>query len=193
MNFSSDIKRILKELCSSIDERGELSASIRGMIYRNIEKFSNHQSFLKGHYLRAKLELICARKVLENWESCELTDNSARELLDIAEYYLNNQGNIKYLEQLENRSSNLYEKAENIMCEGEQYFIAAYAAFSCVSAVGTLMYDVSFDCLGIPELEIDFDEWTAAFYASTSYCGGAVWEVGAGDDFKRRECRGMVS
>ncbi|BAY81742.1 hypothetical protein NIES267_12190 [Calothrix parasitica NIES-267] len=135
------MKQILEEFLLSIDERGELPASIRGTIYREIEKFSNCKTTSNGHYLRAKLELICARKVLVNWESCKLTDNSASDLLEIAENYLQNQGDVK---ELENRSSLLYAQAENIMIEGEENFVAAYAGFACVSAALCVLYDISF-------------------------------------------------
>lgn len=181
--FTLAIKQILEEFHLSVDERGELSASIRGKIYKEIEKFSNHKTSSNGHYLRAKLELICARKVLVNWESCKLTDNSARELLNIAEKYLQNQGDTH---ELENQITILYTQAENIMDEGEENFVAAYAGFACVSAAYCVLHDISFETLGIPEIEVDCDEWTASFYASTSYCGGAVWEEGVGDNLKRR-------
>ena len=166
----------------SINERGELPASIRGTIYREIEKFSNRKNPHNSHYLREKLELNCASKVLVNWESCQLTDNFANELLDIVENYLQNQGDTK---ELENRTNSLYAQAENIMYEGEDNFVAAYAGFACISAAYCVLYDIPFETLGIPEIEVDYDEWTASFYASTSYCGGAAWEENVGEDLTR--------
>lgn len=65
--------------------------------------------------------------------------------------------------------------------------MAAYAGFAYISAVNSVLYDINFDTLSIPEIESDPDDWTACFYASISYCGGATWEEGVGDDLKRRE------
>ena len=61
------------------------------------------------------------------------------------------------------------------------------ANHTCISAVHTVLYGIKFDVVGKPEIEIDPDEWTACFFASATYCGGASWEQGIGDDLKRRE------
>lgn len=85
----------LKEFNFSFDERGEIPAYYRHKIYKEINKFSASKTLDNGHYLRAKLEIMCARKVLVNWEYCELTNNSARKLLDIAEKFLHSQADKK--------------------------------------------------------------------------------------------------
>ncbi|MEZ2277234.1 MAG: Imm5 family immunity protein [Microcoleus sp.] len=177
------VKEILEEGRSNIDPRGELSPSFRGKLYKIINNFCGSPS-QNAHLIRARLELNCAWKVLENWEACELTNDSARKILEMAEEFLRGECDKKTLETTKNF---FYTEVENLMNNGQEYFIAAYAGFACISAVNTVLYDVTLDTLGKPDIEIDPDYWTACFSACLSYCGGATWEEGVGDDLKRRE------
>ncbi|MEG4577124.1 Imm5 family immunity protein [Microcoleus sp. N3A4] len=178
------IQQILKEGRSSITERGELPALNREKLYKEFEEFLPTKPKYVAHYWRARLELNCALKVLQNWESCELADSSARQLLYDAEKYL--VGELES-EKLERKKSLFYSQAEDLMDNGPQYFVAAYAGFACISAVNATLYDLDFDTVGLPEIETEPDFWTACFHASLAYCGGATWEKGVGDDLKRRE------
>ncbi len=133
----------------------------------------------------AKLELTCAWKVLNIWEDCDLTDTSPRELLELAERFLQGEVEEKELVRIRSYFNTL---AEHLMEKGEEYFTASYACFACISAANNALYGFfEFDTDGKPEIEIDYDWWTACFYASMAYCGGATWEKGVGDDLKRRE------
>jgi hypothetical protein len=178
------IQQILKECRSSITERGELPAKNREKLYQTLDKFLPQRSKYVAHYWRARLELNCALKVLQNLESCELAYSSARQLLYDADKYL--MGELES-EKLERRKNRFYSQAEDLMDNGPEYFVAAYAGFACISAVNAALYDLTFETLGFPEIEIDHDFWTACFLASLAYCGGATWEEGVGDDLKRRE------
>ncbi|MFB8798299.1 MAG: Imm5 family immunity protein [Microcoleus sp.] len=178
------IQQILEDCRSSITERGELPAKNRENLYKKLDKFLPNNPKYVAHYWRAKLELNCALKVLHKWESCELADSSARQLLSDAERYL--VGELES-EVLRSRKSLLYSQTENLMDNGLEYFVAAYAGFACVSAVNAALYDLKFKTLGLPEIETEPDFWTACFLASLAYCGGATWEEGVGDDLKRRE------
>ena len=91
----SEISETLQKCFLSIDAHGELPAYSRQQIYETIEKDSSPPTF--GHYKRAMLELKCAKKVLPKWQACELTDDSARKLLDLAEEGLQGQIDAKYL------------------------------------------------------------------------------------------------
>lgn len=177
------ILQLLKNCHNSIDTRGELSSVERKKIYEKIEELSAREHKKTGYYRRVKLQLACAWKTLDKWER-QLNNNSARELLELAEKYL--KGEVER-QELEKKKNYLYTQAEDLMDEGEQYFIAAYAGFACVSAVNAVLYDIDLDTIGIPEIEIEPDNWTACFYACAAYCGGATWEEGVGDDLKRRE------
>ncbi|AFZ10528.1 hypothetical protein Osc7112_6374 (plasmid) [Oscillatoria nigro-viridis PCC 7112] len=177
------VKQVLEECHSHLDSKGELPASYRGKIYKVIgDCFDNNSQ--NAHVIRSRLELSCAWKVLGIWESCELTDDSARKLLEMAENFLRNKGDRKTLETFDNF---FYDKLENLMDNGQEYFIAAYAGYASSSAISTVLYDINFDTLYRSEIEIDPDDWTACFNASLAYCGGATWEEGVGDDLKRRE------
>ncbi len=96
-------------------------------------------------------------------------------------------GELESSEELELRKSLFRTEVEDLTYNGPEYFIAGYAGFACISAVDAALYDLHFETLGLPEIENDPDFWTACFNASTSYCGGATWEEGVGDDLKRRE------
>jgi hypothetical protein len=89
--------------------------------------------------------------------------------------------------ELEERKNIFYTEVENLMYNGPEYFIAGYAGFACISAVGTVLYDLDFDTLGLPEMENDPDDWTACFNASLSYCAGVTSGEAVEDDLKRRE------
>lgn len=178
-----DIQYILEKFHSTFDKRGELPAYTRAQLYKQIHLFSKNKNNL-AHYLRAKLELSCAWKVLSNWEYCEFDDGSVRALLGMAENFLHGEGELK---ELEKRKNFLYTDLENVMNKGQEYFVAAYAGFACISAVNSVLYDINLDTLSLPEIENEPDDWTACFLASISYCGGATWEEGVGDDLKRRE------
>ncbi len=82
------IKQILEECRSSITERGELPALYREKLYKKLDEFLPKNPKYVAHYWRAKLELNCALKVVQHWESCELAENSALQLLSDAEKYL---------------------------------------------------------------------------------------------------------
>lgn len=178
------IKKVLEECRSSFTARGELPTFKRFKIYKKIEELCANENQSDFTHRMAKLELTCAWKVLNILESCDLTDNSARELLELAERFL--QGEVEEKE-LEERRSNFYTEAENLMDSGEEYFVAGYAAFACFSATKVALDGFELAVVGKPEIETDPDLWTAAFLASMAYCGGATWEKGVGDDLKRKE------
>ena len=178
----SEISETLQKCFLSIDAHGELPAYSRQQIYETIEKDSSPPT--SSHYKRAILELKCAKKVLPKWQDCGLTDDSAQKLLELAEESLQGQIDAKYLEQ---KRDSLYTKTDNLIDEGEEYFTAAYVGFACISAVNAVLYDIDLTTAGTPEIETDPDGWTACFYASIAYCGGATWEEGVGNDAKRRE------
>ncbi|MDY6803871.1 MAG: Imm5 family immunity protein [Cyanobacteriota bacterium] len=178
------IKQVLEECRLSFTPRGELPASDRLKIYKKIEEFCDRENTNYFHYRMAKLELTCAWKVLNILESGDLTDNSARELLELAEGFLRGEVEEK---ELEERRSYFYTEAEDLMDNGEKYFTAGYVGFACIAAVFAVLCELDFDIVGKPEIEVDYEDWMACFYASMAYCGGATWEKGVGDDLKRRE------
>ena len=179
------IAQILEECRSNLTSRGELLASDRLKIYQKIEEFCANENSNDFEYQMAKLELTCAWKVLNILEDCDLTDNSARELLELAERFL--QGEVEEKELEERRTDFFYSQAEHLMDNKEEYFTAVYAAFACFSATKVVLSGFELPAFGQPEIEVDPDAWTAAFLASMAYCGGATWEKGVGDDLKRRE------
>ncbi len=178
------IKQVLEECHSSFTVRGELPASERLKIYKKIEEFCANENPGDFEYKMAKLELTCAWKVLNIWESCDLTDNLARELLELAEKFLQGEAEEKELQEKRNC---FYNQADDIMDNGKEYFTAGYAAFACISATRVVLYGFELATFGQPEIEIDHDEWTAAFLANIAYCGSATWGKDAGDDLKRKE------
>ena len=186
-NFMTTLPTIILQLLNdcqhNIDTRGELSSSERKKIYEKIDELSTEENNNTGYYRRVKLQLACAWKTLDKWE-CQLTDNSARELLELAEQSLKGEVEEQELEEAKDR---LYTLAEDLIDEGKQYFMTAYAGFACISAVNAVLYDTDLDTIGTPEIELEPDDWTACFYSCAAYCGGATWEEGIGDDLKRRE------
>ena len=90
-------------------------------------------------------------------------------------------------EILQNKSEDLFDETENLMDKGEKYFTIGYVGYACVCAIKAALYDINFNTVGIPEIENeDPDDWTACFYSSCSYSGGASWEE-SGNSFKRRK------
>lgn len=178
------IQDILQASQESIDERGELTSESRKSIYQRIEAVSSLEQEAIAHVRQAKLQISCAWKTLEKLRDFDTEYALARNLLELSEKCLTNKEEIATLEVASNE---LYTQLEDLMDEGENTFVAAYAGFACISAANAVMYGVSLDLVGLSEIEVDPDEWTACFYASLAYCGGATWEEGKGDDAKRRE------
>lgn len=142
-------------------------------MYKEVDECLQKNPKYVAHYWRAKLELNCALKVVQNWDLCELADSSARQLLSDADKFL--VGELES-EDLRRRKILFYREVEDLMDNGPEYFVAAYAGFACVSAVNAALYDLNFETLGLPEIETEPDLWTACFLASVAYCGGATWE-----------------
>lgn len=44
------------------------------------------------------------------------------------------------------------------MHKGKEYFVAAYAGFASIVAANAVLYDISLDTFGIPEIEVDCDQ-----------------------------------
>jgi hypothetical protein len=182
--LSKTVKQFLDECRQSIDKRGDLPSSKRKEIYEMIELHSNTKHTNLGHYRRAKLELMCAWKTFDKWEDCPLTDNLARELLELAEKYL--RGEVEKIE-LEKKSSNFYTIVDDLICKGEEYLSIAYAGFACNSAINAVLYDIDFDSAGISEREKEPEDWTACFNACDAYSNAKSWELKDSNISKRRE------
>jgi Immunity protein Imm5 len=121
-------------------KRGELPSGNRKNIYKAIEKFSTKEYKDVGYHRIAKLKLSCALKTLDKWNTSKLTDNSAKELLELAENYLKSQ--IK-IEELKKRKECFFTQVEDLMDKGSQHFVAAYAGFACISAVNTVSNELN--------------------------------------------------
>jgi hypothetical protein len=183
-NLPVPIQEILRASYNDIDERGELSSECRKLIYQKIEEVSLTERQETAHTRRARLQINCAWKTVNKLSESHPEYNLARDILVLSENLLISREEIKGLEVAMNT---LHTLLENLMDEGEHKLIAAYAGFACISAANTAIYDIDLDLAGLPEIELDPDEWTACYYACLAYCGGAVWEKDQGDDMKRRE------
>ena len=178
------IEQFLEECYQSIDRRGDLPSYKRQEIYKLIESHSKTEQINLGYYRRAKLELICAWKTCDRWENCPLTDNLARELLELAEKCL--KGEVKKTE-LEEKSRDFYTTVDNLINEGEEYLNVADAGFACDSAINAVLHDIDLETAGISERKKEPEEWTACFNACNAYSNAKSWKIEDSNVPKRRE------
>ncbi len=185
MAFNNElISRLIDEGYSEFNYRGELSSTYRKKVYETIG-IKSSEAEIPAHFFQAKLEIICASKVSELWDSNESVTICANKFIKLCEKCL--KGHLSH-EILRERKYNFYSQADSLFEEDPQPLISAYAGFACISAANAVLSGMDFDTLGIPEVDVDEpNSWTASFYASTAYCGSAIWEEKTNDDPRRRE------
>lgn len=183
--LNKNFRKLIEECYQNIDQRGELPSNYRKKIYEIFEQLSAKKQKYSSYYYRAKLELACARKTLDKWANFLPTNNSAQELLEFTEKFLEDQ-----LEQkkLQKSNDNFYTEINKLLYErGLQYTVPAAAGLACVSAANAVLYGIDIDNFEILEME-DPDNWTACFNASIAYSGGPTWQKEIiSDDLKRKE------
>jgi hypothetical protein len=178
------VKELLQECYDSINDMGDLPSWKRKEIYDAIELHSNkiHENLV--YYRRAKLELICAKKNFDKWNNCPLTDELGKELLELAENCLLGKAERK---ELEEKSNDFYTIVDDLMSEGEEYLVIAYAGFACDAAIKSVLYDIDLDILDTPEIERDPEEWTACFNACNAYSNSKSWKLDELNISRRQE------
>lgn len=178
------ISKLINEGYSEFNHRGELSSKYRKKIYESLSIQSINIQ-IPSNFIQAKLEIMCALKVSELWDSHESVTICANKFMNLCQKCLS--GNFSS-EILRERKYNFYSEADSLFDEDPQPLISAYAGFACISAANVVLFGIDLDMLGIPEIEIDDpNSWTASFYASVAYCGSAIWEEKTNNDCKRRE------
>jgi hypothetical protein len=183
MNTPEILLNELKRAELHLGDDGELPAIHRKEIHELIQNLSINNHKDAGYYVRAKLAITCACSCINKLDTYASVKEVADELLKKAVLALQSKFDMKELETLNGR---LHTSANNLIDQDAPDFKAVYAAFACVAAVNTVLYDVDFDQLGLSEVESAPDDWDASFYASLSHCGGATWED-VGDSIERKK------
>lgn len=168
------IKKIKKELViarDSIDSFGHLPYPKRSFLLALLGERKNEGNEI-GYIIRSNIALNCAKKTLPTWDKL-VQKNSFLAVLQFAEkcIYSSNMHN-----ELEEVMNNMIPQVENILYENEKNRLPAYAGFSCISAISTILYDEYLDLEVNSELDIEPDQWDSAFYSSLVVAGGATWE-----------------
>lgn len=170
MNIEQIQKKLVKAR-NSIDNFGELPYTERVSLLISLGG-KKGESNEEGYLVRSNVALTCAKKTLYFWDKAS-PDSGFLTALEFAEKCLINPD--MYAE-LGNVMNNMIPQVENIMYANEKDHRPAYAGFSCVSALSTVLYDDQFDLEAKSELDIEPDQWDSAFYSSLAIAGGAVWE-----------------
>ncbi len=177
-----ELKKYLESVSASIDIYGELPYIQRLSIYNELKKLSIAYDF--DNMIWKNLEVVCTRKVLPIWFECFPNENTPVLLLDKAVKQLH-EG--EYVEGQTELMGNVKTYLDNKFDLGEDVYKAIYVGFACWASAGNVFYGFEPPSEAKSELELEPEEWSAAFYSSLAFSGGAVWEEGVGDSGKRRE------
>jgi hypothetical protein len=159
----------------SVDGDGELPYAVRWQLQQQLEGIGQ---------VWPRLEIVCARRVIPIWRAGYQSDEPAT-LLDLAEQHLERGGREKELRiQREIVDDLLLELGVN---EEERGALpAGYAGSAAIAATWAALGE-RLPGRGLPEGESDAEDWTAAFFASIAWSGGATWEGSVGNADLRRE------
>ncbi len=163
----------LEESKGHITEEGNFPSHFRKAILFLLENLSVIEHEDAGYLRRARLALICAKRVIPLISSIGELRESALAIINNALLALAGEFSMSMLE-LENER--FHTKAVDELHNGESALVSVYAAMASFAAVNTVLFDVDFEKVGIDENVLPPDEWDASFYASIAVSGSAVWE-----------------
>jgi hypothetical protein len=156
---------------------GELPLRDRRALYRLIG--STDEDAKKT---RAKLALLCARKVEPIWFRRWPNDDLPMRLNELSYQVIQELSAAGSLETVIGVSR---QRLDDRLGEGPN-LDATYAGFSALAAALATLYDEQMDDPGNEdEGQIDPQEWDAAFYAALAESGGAKWESQSDRDKRR--------
>jgi hypothetical protein len=140
-----------------------------------------------GHKRRAKLAIICARRVLPIWDRVFSEDREPERVLSVAQQYLDQQIEFRAAWNIQN---SFWVKVENLMIPNLAEPNIIEIGFATAKALSASLYDEVFDPNNIePNItdhDLDPHDWDSAFFASCASAGGAVWQTES-NDARRRE------
>lgn len=179
-----NIEQIRKELDitrNSIDDSGEVPYAKRLSLLMLLGD-KKEESDGAGYLIRSKIALSCAKKTLYFWDKT-VQDSGFLTALEFSTKCLSDSSLHSKLEGVMN---NMIPQVEDVLYANEKDHRPAYAGFSCVSALSTVLYDEQFDLDAKSEADIEPDQWDSAFYSSLAIGGGAIWENDVALDNKAR-------
>lgn len=139
-----------------------------------------------GMLRRKNLGVLCAKYVLPIWEHVWPNNKAPHELIKHTEGFLQDQISEQ---QLRSEIGELWTKLDDLIYEGKN-LAEVNSGFAVAAAASAAISDEQFEEPDIDERLLDDDldpyDWDAAYYASISYAGGAVWEDSSDKD-KRLE------
>jgi len=165
------IREKLEVAQKAIDNFGHLPYPVRASLLMAMGN-KKSSSIKDGHLIRINIALSCAKKTLPIWEKA-VPSSSFLTTLELAEKRIIDSSLHAELEKIKNK---MITQVENVLYSDEKNHPSAYAGFSCVSAISTVLYDDHFDLSAKSELDIEPDEYDSGFHSSLATSGGAVWQ-----------------
>lgn len=166
-----------------LNENSELPWLFRRAFHFEVERVSQLEHSNAGYYRRSKMAIACAYRTLNIWESCPTVDAFGRQLLELSVDCLAGKED---LEKLKEESERFDTTVNNVMFSSEANIVPAYAGFSCLSAINTVVYDFDYSIEKEGEKEINPENWEACFNSSLALSGGALWENAKYDERARK-------
>jgi Immunity protein Imm5 len=191
MDLSTDLIEAVHIASSKLisNANGELILSERKRIWSTMgELLIEGNRAIKGIGLtrRTKLASLCVRKVLGLWDEVWPDNYGTRQMLMVADQYLDN--SIDF-DSAWKRKNSFWGELDNPLFEGN-YLAIVNVGFAAVKVVTTALVDEIFDPQNLEEdisdETLDPYQWDASFYAAAAYAGGAPWEEQS-NTLRRRE------
>jgi len=185
MMFQKEILDVLDEAEKNIlsHPKGELILAIKEKIWGAIEGGEGTSSVVQTNGLkrRARLDILCVKKVINVWDNVLPNDKRIIELLKMIDEYFNGKIDKKSLERVKDSFSTVCDDLGSH--SNYEISLAAYVGFATVRAVSTAIFDKAYygDDLEakaneILDDDIGPDEWDTSYYASMAYVGKPTWE-----------------
>lgn len=181
MNLPEKLSIELKEAESKIDSQGQLSLAVRYQLQKTIEELSLQEHENAGYFRHSRLAIACAHKNIALLDRYPAARKMADAILTNAALALSSQFELPTLESQNNK---LHTEIINLINLGEAALQAVYAGMACFAACGTVLYGVDLEAQPTDqgEIDIDPDDWDAAFYGSLAESGSAAWENKGGQE-----------
>lgn len=154
---------------TKIDSRGELPYGVRVQLLRALDESRDAKL---GWRRRSMLAIACARKCAQFW----VVEGSEIEMGPVLGFAEQCMCEWSMFPELEGVATNLKVEVDNVLALGDRYFRAAYAGFSTVAAIETVIRDECLDDSAEGEQALNVSRWSSAFWASCAHSGSATWE-----------------
>ncbi len=166
--FAKKINGLLQEAAKNIDRYGELPLMIR-LSFFDAGETAGDDGIRISSLLFKRTEYLCAVKTFGIWQS-RYSDSMPMKILE-SKMCLNSLKSTLNVDL-----SRLQTFLDNKFQDGEPAFSSIYAGFSCWAAGKAQLHGFLEAQRGESDIDIEPENWMAAFYSSLAYSGKATWE-----------------